>query len=225
MMDDLLRKRAIDVMNRITSHASAIPFLTVTDEPSDPPMDLNSIRTRLQESRYPKLQHWLDDVEQCWQAAESKNVENPTEDRARIVILARENRRLFEKEKRMIDILSAHNWGNEVVRLRGRMADIMSDPPPKIKSVAEPMIAKLVKQNTPPCNEQDLRCFVEASKQLNEEEDVHELHRIMTELQPDLLRDVEDLAIDVTKLSSTTLEALKVYTKAAFERRGLSYPT
>jgi hypothetical protein len=190
-----------------------------------PALDLNIVRSRLQESKYLKLQQWLDDVEQCWQAAESKNVESPTEDRARVVILARENRHLFEKERRMIDILSAHNWGNEVVRLRGRLVDIMSDPPPKIKLIAEPMIAKLVRQTTPPCNEQDLRCFVEASKQLNEDDDLHELHRIMNELQPDLLGDAEDVSVDVSKLSSRTLEALKLYAKAAFEKRGLPYPT
>ncbi|OHT04377.1 Bromodomain containing protein [Tritrichomonas foetus] len=229
MMNELLRKRAIDVVDRLMSHPSTKHFITFSN-PSEidsdaESMDLSSIRQRLVENKYNKLQLWLNDVEQCWATVEKRNAENPTENSQNELVLAAENRRLFEKEKRAIDILSAHNWGNELVRLRSRIFDIMIDPPPKVKSFASSFInSNIVKANQPSISEHELKCFVEASEKLTSEEDNNELYRIVSEFQPDLITNSADLWFDVSKLNHQTFNALRNFIKAAFEKIGQKYP-
>lgn len=243
MMNELLRKRAIDVVDRLMSHPSTKPFLSFSlpsdpENQNSPPAEssksLNSIRQRLIDNKYTKLQTWLNDVEQCWAALEKKNADHPTEDSQRELILAAENRRLFEKEKRAIDILTAQNWGNELVRLRGKIFELMIDPPPKIKTYATPFInSKIVKANQPSISDHDLNCFVEAANLLTSDEDNNEICRIISEFQPDLiLYDSEtlnnnnstDMWFNVSKLNLQTFNALKTYIKSALEKAGLKYP-
>ena len=233
-MNELLRKRAIDVVDRLMSHPSTKPFLSFSlpneqenqNSPStESNKSLNSIKQRLVDNKYAKLQAWLNDVEQCWAALEKKNAENPTEDSQKELILAAENRRLFEKEKRAIDILTAHNWGNELVRLRGKIFELMIDPPPKIKTFASPFInSKNIKANQPSISEHELKCFVEASDLLTSDEDNNEIYRIVSEFQPDLITDSADLWFDVSKLNLQTFNALKNYIKSALEKAGKKYP-
>jgi hypothetical protein len=92
MMNELLRKRAIAVMDRIMSHPSTIPFHQLSVSDSDGPesaIDLWSIRLRLQTNRYTKLQLWLNDVEQCWLNAERRIAQNPIDDAQQELVLAR----------------------------------------------------------------------------------------------------------------------------------------
>jgi hypothetical protein len=226
MLNELLRRRALDVMDRIMNHPSTIPFHALPppdpDSP-DSPADLQTIRTRLQQNKYAKLQSWLNDVEECWTGAERRAALNPSEYTQREMVLAVANRRIFEKEKRAIDILSAHNWGTELVRLRGRVTDLMFDPPPKIKTFASPFTnGKNAKPTAPPISERELHQFVAAAEMLDTEEESEEMLRIISELQPDMQS--AELAFDVSKLSPRTLAALRTYVKAMLEKRGLKYP-
>jgi len=228
MMNELLRKRAIAVMERIMNHPSTRPFHSTPagdlEEPNSG-MDLSSILSRLHKNKYPKLQLWLNDVEQCWLNTEKQITQSPSDDCQHRIALVNANRRLFEKEKRAIDILSAQNWGTEVVRLRGRITDVMFDPPPKIKPVASNFIdGKLSKPNTPLVSEHELQLFVQATEMLDTEEEGIEMLRIITEMQPDLQADGQCTSFDVSKLSPRTLTALKTYVKAVLEKKGQKYP-
>lgn len=227
-MNELLRKRAIAVMDRIMDHPSAHPFISIPESVNENGlvMDLSSIKFRLQENKYPKLQAWLSDVEQCWTNAETKSAENPNDKTAaQEFILAEQNRRLFDKEKRAIDILSSNNWGNEVVRLRSRLADVMDEPPPKIKPfVASLLSVKTVKTSPALASESDLRAFVAASEKMDTEEENNEMLRIITEMQPELLEGTTNNNFDVSKLNAATLSALTAYVKAELTKRGEKYP-
>ena len=220
-MNELLRKRAIDIVDRLMSHPSAAPFLDLpVSTESDEIVDLSTIKRRLVENKYSKLQFWISDVEKCFSTIEKDDPENQKK-----LLLAAENRRIFDKEKRSIDVLSAHNWGNEVARLRGKIFDIMVDPPPKIKPFARSFIkANVIKTNTPTISEHELRCFVEASEKLTSDEDNNELYRIVSEFQPDLISNSDDMWFDVSKLNTQTYNALKNYIKAALEKNGEKYP-
>jgi hypothetical protein len=211
-------------MDRIMSHPSTIPFHSVNPPDSEPAEStLQAIRGRLCQNKYSKLQAWLNDVEECWAAAERRAVLSPSEKSQGEAVLAVANRRIFEKEKRAIDILSAHNWGTELVRLRGRVTALMFDPPPKIKSFASAFTnGKLAKPAAPPVSERELHQFVAASELLDTPEESAEMLRILTELQPDMLS--QDNHFDVSKLSARTLAALRTYVKAMLEKRGLPYP-
>jgi hypothetical protein len=225
MLNELLRRRAIDVMDRIMSHPSTIPFHSMSPGDADSAMDLSSIRSRLQSNKYTRLLQWLNDVEQCWTNTERRIAQNPTDESPLELVLASANRQLFETEKRAIDILSAQNWGTEVVRLRGRITDLMFDPPPKIKHFAANFInGKMVKPATPPVSEHELHLFVQATEMLDTEEEGNEMLRIIDELQPDLQGAGQELYFDVSKLSARTLNALRTYVKAVLEKKGQKYP-
>ena len=228
MMNELLRKRAIAVMDRLMQHPSVRPFISMPDSVSENGLDMNlsSIKYRLQENKYTKLQSWLADVEQCWANAEAKNAENPNDKKAaQEVVLAEHNRRLFDKEKRSIDLLSANNWGSEVVRLRGHIADIMNEPPPKVKQFVSAMLSvKTPKPAAAPASEEELKRFVEAAEKMDTDEENNEMMRIITDMQPDLLEGATNNRFDVSKLNAVALNALRTYVKAELEKRGEKYP-
>ena len=132
---------------------------------------------------------------------------------------------LFEKEKHSLDILSPLNWGNELIRLRTRIADVMSNPPPKVKPCASSFVtSKITKSATQTVSEHELRCFVEASEKMETDEQNTEMMRIMKELQPELLESSSHNWFDVSKLELSTFNALRTYVKAQLEQKGEKYP-
>lgn len=218
-MNELLRKRAIEVLDRIMSHPSTKPFHSFSDpeNPSGESSDLDSIRKKLTNNQYSKLQQWLDDVEKCWSTVEKRNADNPTKDSPKELILAAESRHLFEKEKRAIDILTVHNWGSELVRLRSKIFDTMNDPPPKIKTPASPFInSNAVKSNQPSAEE--LNEFVQESQMITSDEDWKEVNRIISEFQPDLLSDSPEIYLDASKLNMQTFTLLRQYFQTIIEK-------
>jgi hypothetical protein len=213
-------------MDRIMKHPSTIPFhvrLPMDCDTSEQPLTLQEIKEQLHENKYPKLQKWLDDVEDCWARVERRAALNPSEVLPPEVVLAVANRRIFEKEKRAIDILSAHNWGTELIRLRGRVTALMFDPPPKSKPFASVFTDdKVAKPPPPPIGERDLHRFVEAAELLDSEDESNEMLRIISDLQPDIV--TLDARFDVSKFNAKTLNALQEYVRAMLEKRGLKFP-
>lgn len=227
-MNELLRKRAIMVMDKLMSHPSTAPFRTISENEnkSGSIADLNSIIQRLRENQYATLDIWTADVERCWSHAERKRGKDI--DNQMIVyelMLAEENRRIFEKERHiLIDLLSPKNWGTEVVRLRTQIAKIMAIPPPKV--LCDPSTcANLAKQeHVETFSEHELHCFVEASQKLETEEQNTELIQIIREMQPELLDASSNNMFDVSKLSVATFKVLRTYVKSELEKIGEKYP-
>lgn len=227
-MNELLRKRAIAVMNKLMSHPSAKPFIAIpeNEDRHGSSIDLGSILSSLREKKYKKFDCWLADVEQCWTNAERKRAANPGDsDASYEYALAEQNRRIFAKEMHYIEMLYPQKWGTEIVKLRSRIAEIMSDPPPKVRIGAPSIKAIIAKQcHGQIFSEHEMQCFVEAAEKMETDEQNTEMTKIITELQPDLLDNSSDNYFDVSKLRAITFNALRAYVKAELEKIGQKYP-
>jgi hypothetical protein len=228
-MNDRVRRAAIDVMDQIAAHPAANDFL----DPFQPapeehdyfakiqdPQDISTIRTRLIENGYESVQQWLNDVETVW-----ANVIAYKGEKSHQAAMATWCRSLFEKYRRKVDVLSVGTWGSEVYRLRSRVYVVMGQPPAKVKQYASSLgAANTMKQPMPPLTEREVQCFVQACDVLMKEEDHAEMLRIIDELHPEIDTGGADLAIDVTKMNSQTIYALRDYMKTTLEKRGQKYP-
>lgn len=229
-MNELIRTTAVSIMDRIMKHPIANDYI----EPILPgdgteseyfekiknPQDLSSIRQRLIDGRYQTLQNWLDDVETVW-----KNAELYHGPQSHYASISQQCRKIFDKEKRALDVLSMGTWCGEVYRLRSRVYDLMGQPPTRVKQYASSLgSSHTMKQNMPLLTEREVQNFIAASEMLQMEEDHAEMIRIIDEMQPEIDPGKEELWLDVTKLSLPTIYALREYMRNSLEKRGQKYP-
>lgn len=215
-------------MDRIMEHPSAQIFKSMlNNDPNENHLDLAAIRQKLVDNQYQRLQQWFNDVEHTWQWAEQISTETQGEKlQQETYLLTAENRRLFDKEKRAIDVLSVSNWGTEVVRLRGIISKLMAKPPPKVRQYATTLVnARLAKPDIPMFTESELKAFVEATKHMNTDDDIAEITAILSEMEPEIVLGNSDVWLDVTRLSTETLHAIRTYMQHVLEQRGIPYPS
>ena len=229
MMNDEIRKAAIDVMDQIISHPIANDFIEPV-QPSDDmqdyfetiknPQDLTSIKNKLIEKKYTSVQQWADDVELVWANHELYYGQN-----AHQASIAAECRRLFGKYRHSVDALSMVTWCGEVYRLRSRLYDLMGQPPARVKQYASSLgAAHTMKQNMPRFTEREFQSFIAASEMLTGDEDQKEMLKIIDEMQPEIDPGTAEIHIDLTKLNLQTLYALRDYMRTTLEKKGSKYP-
>jgi hypothetical protein len=228
-MNDRVRSAAIEVMDAISSHPAANDFLepfqpTVPEEQNyferiRDPQDLGTIKGRLVHGHYISIQPWLKDVETVWTNAISYHSDKP-----HVVAMAAHCRRLFDKYRRRVDVLSMGTWCGEVYRLRTRVYDLMNAPPAKVKQYASSLgAAHTMKQNMPALTEREIQNFVTATEMMSREEDHDEMLRIIDEIHPEIDSGSAELILDVTKMNTPTIYALRDYMKTTLEKRGQKY--
>ena len=226
-MNPLLQRKAIIVMERLMSHPITAPFLKPVEcDDGNKQTSLTIITDTLKSNNYSSFQNWIDDIEKCWTEIENKYLADASNDEKKkyILYLSSESRKLFQKEKKIIDILSITNWGAEVCRLRSKISDQLSIPPPKIKPDAIAIgTSRLAKQDVTFLNEKELDNFIKATEMMQSDEEQSELQRIIQENQSELLNNSYD-RIDVTKLNMQTIQQLITYMKSVIEKRGEHYP-
>lgn len=191
-------------------------------QPAENQLCLNLIKQKILENKYQRIQNWFDDIEQLWTEIEIQPSIEPE-----ILCCVSESRKLFNKERRSIDILSTSSWPDELARVKTKLLVAMSFPPPKIKQVACTLNNSLIpKPEVPAIDEKELRAFVKASDMMETEEENNEINRILLEMQPEInIPENSSALVDVTALSVQTIQALKAYMKSRLEERGLQYPT
>jgi hypothetical protein len=227
-MNDQTRLAAIEVMDQIAAHPAANDFIDPfqpSPEESDyfekitDPQDISTIKSRLMKNEYTSVQQWLKDVDTVWSNAIFYKGEKS--DHAAMALWCR---RLFAKYRRSVDVLSIGTWCRELYRLRGRVYDLMAQPPVKVKQYASSSSSSSSsKQAMTPLTERELQNFVTASEMLTEE-DYPEMIRIFEEQDPESEPSSGDLVLDVTTLSLPTIYAMRDFIKATLEKRGQKYP-
>ena len=230
-MNPLIKKRALAIMNNLMTRPCSSVFNEKTlpklrkhsksDSSTLEELCLSTIKQKLIENKYPRIQQWFDDIEQLWTEIEIQ----PGVDQI-ILDLVSESRKYFIKERRSIDMLSSQNWPDEFGRIKTKISIFMSVPPPKIKQEAMKLSNSLIpKPEIPIIDENELHAFVTASEMMETDEENAEINRILNEMQPETnIPENTSARIDVSQLSVQTIQALKTYMKARLEERGLKYP-
>jgi hypothetical protein len=238
MLTPRLREEAVATMIRFLGHPITSIFRHTLNTDDDfsgylrvvpQPIDLSMILTRLESEQYTSIQEWLNDVELIWSNCEQYCASLPPLSPTRRLhgILASENRRLFKKESQRFEGLILSNWCRNVYARRTQVTKLMTQPPGKIKQFTASLGAARVTRQTPGgMSEREMSCFVSAAAMMQSDSDHRDLINLLTQLEPewDLDNGNPTLAVDVTRLKPTTIQAVKAFMKAALERQGANYP-
>jgi hypothetical protein len=134
MLDNRLRKLAIDAMDRLMSHPISSPFLnSLKPEEAPPnysemmknPVSLSGIREGLLEGKYTRVQSWFEAMELCWRNFDSLR----TGDSTKVSLfegVTGELRRLFGKEKRLFTEPEVDHWFSEVSERQKKVKGLMA---------------------------------------------------------------------------------------------------
>ena len=115
-------------------------------------------------------------------------------------------------------------WCVELTRLRGKIMNIISSPPPKMKAYfLSQTSGHTQKQSYGLLTEREMHNFVLSSQMMNEKEQ-DEIVQIMLEHQPELEVKGEDITMDVTKMKLDTVYSVRDYIKNELEKNGSKYP-
>jgi hypothetical protein len=194
------------------------------------PLNLTEISTRLAEGKYADLNAWFDDVELVWSNCDayytsdaSKSFTTPIDRRYYAVVTA-ELRRIFAKEKTLFVRLGIGNWSRALYELRTEVTDLMTRPPAKVRQFTPSLgTVRTMKQSASSLSDRELHRFLAMANELTADEDQREMVRIVAEGHPELDTGAPELRVDVTKLNLATIQALKEFVRAAFERQGKKY--
>ncbi|EAX98806.1 Bromodomain containing protein [Trichomonas vaginalis G3] len=222
-------KKAIIAIDNVMQHPAAIlfnsPYEAEPDTESDyyqvikNPQDFGSIKKRLENKQYKKIDEVVTDVELIYKNTKQFYGEGE------ITLLANHCFKQFMKQLRKNDILPFSKWCNEVFRLRTRFAELMSNLPNKVRQFSSSINqGRTTKQTTPIISESELQRFIAAAEKLQSEEDQKEMIRILNENQPELDVGSSEILLEITRLNHQTFNALKKYMTEALERKGLRYP-
>lgn len=218
-MNELLRKQAITIMNRLMEHPSTTPFLN--SDPSDPePISLLLVKEKLEKNQYSVLKEWIDDVDATWSHISKSIISQKSQKGSEnILYLVEANKKLFEKEKNSISILTPTQWGSEICRLRSYISSKLTQPPPKIKPHAAVFgTSRYAKPDIHFVSEKEFEDLIQATAQLKSDKDNDALLKIIQEKQPEILTSSNNTKIDVAKLSGETIEAIQNYIKTVREK-------
>jgi len=229
-MEQKALRSCLKIMKLLMNHPITIPFHypVPTGESSPPryfeiiahPIDLGTISENIQNQKYIRFSQISDDVELVW-----KNAETYNEPGSIICVCANEGRKIFKKICRENTIFMMNSWCSESSRLRQSINSLISKPPFKVRQSTSLLVPQRApRSNIPLFTEKDMQNFVIASQMLNYPSNQQEMFRIINENQPELDNGSEELVLDVTKLSLTTLHAIKDYIKAALEKKNMKYP-
>lgn len=229
IFNEQTKNEAIEVLNRIMAHPISSPFkqpITEADAPEHyfekikRPIDLSTIKTKLQEGKYQNIQQWFDDMELIWTNAETFHGKDHHFGK-----VAAENRRLFNKERKKFFGQSIDQWCGYVYDLRTEITDLMNQPPSKVKPYADTLgSARSMKPNQQVMNEREKQCFIKATEMMTSDEDQKKIIGIISEMQPELDNGSSELIIDVAKLNKNTTAAIKDYIKKTLESNDKKYP-
>jgi hypothetical protein len=159
-----------------------------------------------------------------YSAEASKQFTTPS-DRKYFSVVATELRRIFAKEKKIFAQLGIGNWGHTIYEMRTEVTDLMTQLPDKIKQFTSSLgKARIIKQSVSTLNDKELNILSRIANDLTSVEDQKEMIRIVTTNHPELETGEQELHVDITKLSLSTIQTLKEFMKTALQRQGEKYP-
>jgi hypothetical protein len=190
------------------------------------PMDLGTVRQKLETDQYRTIQQWKDDVEQVWENSYHFNGRQ-----ALVSILAKQLQQLFREQADTLTENSISDWVNEMDRLRHEVDQITKlGPKPTViqkspsntmatRHQSEPVRRKTdsvvipAPQPLPPppkkFTDDEITELAEEVNQIDDPDQIAKIVAIIKKYEPHLATSGEELEIDVSKLRQVTLSALK----------------
>lgn len=184
------------------------------------PIGLKTIRERLETNYYTDTYPWLCDVETVFHNFELNFTETSLE-----ATLAREMRKIFNKERRFLMKYSYSLWTTNMHALRVRLVKCVHLAPNKLRThIPTFAFVELPKPRQLSFSSHEIQAFQLASEMIESEEEKKGLYDIIIESQPDAFQNMTKLSLNIGLLSDKTLRLLRDYMITCLAKRNISYP-
>lgn len=223
-----MNSSTIEYMKNITNQLFAIPTNTDFTYPLQNivkgytnvisrPMDLNRVRTKIQENEYSSVGEWYADVilmyENCIKFYSQVKDQPYISDL--YITLANYNMKKFKEMTPGLECTTENEWYEKTKKAFEKLIKVAGESPvpqgidpmiPKVYDFAEPLV---------PLKPVEIAQTVDALNRLMDKEYVKkDIVMILKEMEPNLKMDEDYVSIDADKLKEDTLKALWVYLKA-----------
>lgn len=220
-----LLKKAIKAMDNLSNHPISRHFEEPLTESSENytvknHIGLKIIRERLNSNFYTDTYEWLCDVETVFHNTELVYTETSLE-----ATLAREMRKIFNKERRFLMQYSCSLWTTNMHALRVKLVKYIHTAPNKLKSqIPKFAFVELPKPRQLSFTSHDIQSFQIASEMLETGEERKGLTKIINESQPDAFQNVYQVSLNIGQLNDKTLRSLRDYITTCLAKRNIQYP-
>lgn len=221
MMTDQMHRASIRCLTRFMRHPITKPF-------SSPPsatfnmgmmspqvIDLNVVKARLLGRTYFKVQQFIDDMEEIWRENERVYANDKYK-----VIAANENRRIWGKIKKDLEISSMDKWCHSVFDGRTSLVKNIFTANEEIKKLCPTLTTCRTATKGDPTeiiNEKEAIELISLISKLKSEDDQRNMVKLIIDRQPELENGGQELIVNVFKLKQETRKILLEYIKKALE--------
>lgn len=191
-MDPSVVEFALQAMDNLMKHPITSTFIDPI-QTNDPflanyikvikkPIDLSTIKERLQKGEYENMEAWFSDVDLVWNNAIAFHGVDSA-----FAIVAEECRLIFRKECRTLNRFSLGKWCSNLINIKNRTCELLGAPPPKAKQYLPNSTSRSSKHNMPLLTEKELKDFAKASTLFTSEDDNRAIFKIIEENEPGFL--------------------------------------
>lgn len=219
----------LDAIDEFLSHPIArqfdSPVIPGTDAGEDylsiikNPIDLSTIREKIEKKEYPSLHSLEKDIELCWSNAELYNSGNEF-----FLQLISECRIRMRKVLRNFGLMQTPTWCSECQRLNQKLTSLVASAPIKAK-LNTPLGSNKQKHNLELFSERDLSQFLKAVKLLNPTpEHQREFVKIIRQHSHDIVLEEGENNLDLKNIPLAALHSLMTYVRDSLQKDGKKYP-
>lgn len=220
-MDSRAQKAAIHTMDDLMSHPITFKFHNPGPQDNSEqncnsvknPIDLSTIKMKIQNGSYKQVQEWLDDVELVWSNAETLYHDNVH------TAVVNECRNVFEIILKNSGLCQFNSWCEDVFRLEKSFQQKIQDAPQKVR---QSMGGQKQKRRENKFSDAELAEVGEMYEMLTPDEKINvSIMLAETEEFPGV--GYEDMWINLESLRTGLVERLKKHIAGLLQKRGIKF--
>lgn len=213
-----------DLMSRPWAQIFLYPIPKDTDFAKDyyaiikNPMDLTTVRKKIENDEYSTLKQWMNDMTLVWTNAEEFNKPQKI-----FLALAEQLKRAFHHHYKRIKAMHIRGWSKRLALLKSRFDDLLDNPPIELQSIQVPVL----KDDEPeyqPFTEADFGALIKASTYMNSQSDSKRIQAILIQHYPHRNFSDDSWKVDVNNLSTLVLNELRSFFQKRMTEMGIAYP-
>lgn len=223
-----IKESCLQIMDKVMKRPCAALFLEPVDPERDGapnyynvvkrPVDLGTIRKRLENDEYSNIGAWNRDMNLIWGNAEKFNGKDSIP-----CLLAKEIQRAYEKEFKQIKALDLHKWAQEVSNLKDHLDNLLDSPPDPVTKFAT-ISEKPDPNQLKPFTDEEMDIFIRSSMMLTSKQDGKKMLHIIRLHDPGFTGPDQNGFVNVGQLSVTILHLLRDYINQRLSDLNLTPP-
>ncbi|EAX94593.1 hypothetical protein TVAG_135000 [Trichomonas vaginalis G3] len=192
-----------------------------TQRVQDDTLDLDTVKTKLDEGKYETLEMWKADIDKVFNTSLPSHLDDKPN--------MREFRKgavqyILEEKLRNLETADMNSWAEKIIKIRRKMQSLAEDPPVYVQKCIPSLcnIKSFNEMNV--LTQHEIDCFIQASEKLYSEQHHRNMLNIIHDEEPNLEIKQDNVILDINRLRLTTIYKLIEYMKDALEKQGDHYP-